>query len=64
MNHLLLKSPSLIVAFYWNKRVFVVNLVVSVECGILGTRIPIKKTWEGYHRMPHKDSSFDSFLGL
>nr|POE91462.1 hypothetical protein CFP56_61202 [Quercus suber] len=37
---------------------------VSVECGILGTRIPIKKTWEGYHRMPHKDSSFDSFLGL
>ena len=64
LNRLLLKSRSLIVAIYWNKRVLVVNLVVSVECGILGTRIPIKKTWEGYHRMPHKDSGFDSFLGL
>ena len=64
LNCLLLKSRSLIVAFYWNKYVLVVNLVVSVECGILGTRIPIKKTWEGYHRMPHKDSGFDSFLGL
>ena len=64
LNRLLLKSQSLIVAFYWNKCVLVVNLVVSVECGILGTRIPIKKTWEGYHRMPHKDSGFDSFLEL
>ena len=44
LNCLLLKSRSLILAFYWNKYVLVVNLVVSVECGILGTRIPIKKT--------------------
>ena len=43
LNRLLLKSRSLIVAFYWNKCILVVNLVVSVECGILGTRIPIKK---------------------
>ena len=62
LNCLLLKSRSLIVAFYWNKYVLVVNLVVSVECGILDTNK--KKTWEGYHRMPHKDSGFDSFLGL